>query len=238
MGWCYLGTREYAPRTARWLQRDPIDATSGDPNLYRYCGNDPVNLADSDGLESEAKNADTSAGRQASDNLQDELSKNCEKWIKEMEEAIKYTREKIQKYNPETDARGGWPSQRKQGQPTVPHGHKKELHDRRNQIARLVRNLGRCLGHPQYKERAEQLREEGRSVVRDIDNALSRFSMVPHLVPQPLPVPTNQSSCNSPAILDGAQKGVQAVGIGVLLYLIISEGSRVLFPPRNLVPVP
>ncbi|MCL6534419.1 MAG: hypothetical protein K6U12_14230, partial [Armatimonadetes bacterium] len=35
--------REYSPRTARWLQRDPIDAASGDPNLYRYCGDDPIN---------------------------------------------------------------------------------------------------------------------------------------------------------------------------------------------------
>ncbi len=24
------------------IQRDPIDVASGDPNLYRYCGNDPV----------------------------------------------------------------------------------------------------------------------------------------------------------------------------------------------------
>jgi hypothetical protein len=45
-----VGAREYDPRTARWLQRDPIDAASGDPNLYRYCGNDPINCADPSGL--------------------------------------------------------------------------------------------------------------------------------------------------------------------------------------------
>ena len=45
-----MGTREYDPRTARWLQRDPIDAASGDPNLYRYAGNDSVNRADPSGL--------------------------------------------------------------------------------------------------------------------------------------------------------------------------------------------
>jgi RHS repeat-associated protein len=37
-GLYHVGAREYDPRTARWLQRDPIDAASGDPNLYRYCG--------------------------------------------------------------------------------------------------------------------------------------------------------------------------------------------------------
>ncbi len=44
-----MGAREYDPRTGRWLQRDPIDTASGDPNLYRYCGNDPINQADPDG---------------------------------------------------------------------------------------------------------------------------------------------------------------------------------------------
>jgi len=46
-----VGAREYDPRTARWLQRDPIDAASGDPNLYRYCGNDPINAKDPSGQD-------------------------------------------------------------------------------------------------------------------------------------------------------------------------------------------
>ncbi len=50
-GLYHVGAREYDPRTARWLQRDPIDTASGDPNLYRYCGNDPVNYTDPSGLK-------------------------------------------------------------------------------------------------------------------------------------------------------------------------------------------
>jgi uncharacterized protein RhaS with RHS repeats len=46
-----VGTRVYDPRTGRWLQRDPIDASSGDPNLYRYAGNDPINQVDPDGTD-------------------------------------------------------------------------------------------------------------------------------------------------------------------------------------------
>jgi len=45
-----VGARDYDPHTARWLQKDPIDLASGDPNLYRYCGNDPINAVDQDGL--------------------------------------------------------------------------------------------------------------------------------------------------------------------------------------------
>jgi len=48
-GLYHVGAREYDPRTARWLQRDPIEASSGDPNFWRYCGNDPVNRADPTG---------------------------------------------------------------------------------------------------------------------------------------------------------------------------------------------
>ena len=51
IGLYHVGAREYDPRTARWLQKDPIDAASGDPNLYRYCGNDPVNQVDPDGTD-------------------------------------------------------------------------------------------------------------------------------------------------------------------------------------------
>jgi RHS repeat-associated protein len=50
-GLYHVGARAYDPRTARWLQRDPIDAASGDPNLYRYCGNDPLNTGDSIGCQ-------------------------------------------------------------------------------------------------------------------------------------------------------------------------------------------
>ncbi|MCL6475222.1 MAG: RHS repeat-associated core domain-containing protein [Firmicutes bacterium] len=50
-GLYHVGAREYDPRTARWLQRDPIDIASGDPNLYRYAGNDPINMADDGGKD-------------------------------------------------------------------------------------------------------------------------------------------------------------------------------------------
>ena len=44
-----MGAREYDPHTARWLQKDPIDVAGGHANLYLYCLNNPVNLADPTG---------------------------------------------------------------------------------------------------------------------------------------------------------------------------------------------
>jgi RHS repeat-associated protein len=41
--------RYYDPATGRWLEQDPKRFGAGDPNLYRYVGNDPTNAADPSG---------------------------------------------------------------------------------------------------------------------------------------------------------------------------------------------
>jgi len=43
--------RWYDPVIASWTTQDPITFQGGDANLYRYCGNDPVNSVDPSGLE-------------------------------------------------------------------------------------------------------------------------------------------------------------------------------------------
>jgi len=43
------GGRYYDPPTARFLTKDPIEHGGEDANLYRYCTNDPINLADPSG---------------------------------------------------------------------------------------------------------------------------------------------------------------------------------------------
>jgi RHS repeat-associated protein len=78
-GLYHVGARAYDPRTARWLQRDPIDASSGDPNLYRYCGNDPVNRADPSGLDGLDDAAHFTAGW--GDRLTGNLTKHIRDWL-------------------------------------------------------------------------------------------------------------------------------------------------------------
>jgi RHS repeat-associated protein len=81
-GLYHVGAREYDPRTARWLQRDPIDAASGDPNLYRYCGNDPVNAVDPSGLDWLDNTASFFAGW--GDRLTGNLTQNVRDWLCDM----------------------------------------------------------------------------------------------------------------------------------------------------------
>jgi len=42
-------SRLYDPLTAYWIKVDPSGFSSNDPNLYRFCGNDPYNKNDSTG---------------------------------------------------------------------------------------------------------------------------------------------------------------------------------------------
>jgi RHS repeat-associated protein len=45
-----FGARDYDPQVGRWTAKDPIGFAGGDPNLYGYVLNDPVNLLDPEGL--------------------------------------------------------------------------------------------------------------------------------------------------------------------------------------------
>jgi RHS repeat-associated protein len=225
-GLYHVGARAYDPRTARWLQRDPIDAASGDPNLYRYAGNDPVNFFDG-GSERQAKDDNNkSAGEEA---RQKELEKLCKKWMKDMEERIKEMIDTLKHYKPVKDQRGGYWSHRKQGY-TVPGGHRQKIQDLSNSIKNLRNKLNRC--KKLYPERVEQLQEEANNILQRANEALNQFASAT----QPAGLP--QTSCNRSPVLEGAKEGAAAAGTLVILYWIISEGSRLLFPPRNLVPVP
>ncbi len=46
-----FGVRDYDSETGRWTAKDPIGVTSTEPNLYRYCYNDPVNRVDHQGTQ-------------------------------------------------------------------------------------------------------------------------------------------------------------------------------------------
>ena len=52
----------YNPTLGTFIQRDPIGIASGDPNFYRYCGDNPVNRTDPTGLMDSAGSSLTISG--------------------------------------------------------------------------------------------------------------------------------------------------------------------------------
>ena len=45
-----FGYRDYDPTQGRWIERDPLGLAAGDNNIYRFVGNNPVNVTDPLGL--------------------------------------------------------------------------------------------------------------------------------------------------------------------------------------------
>jgi RHS repeat-associated protein len=50
-GWYAFRNRDLIPSEGRWSQRDPLGLGAGDPNIYRFVGNDPTGLNDPSGLD-------------------------------------------------------------------------------------------------------------------------------------------------------------------------------------------
>ena len=54
----YDNARYYDPLIGRFIRQDPLGEAAGDPNFYRYVGNDPTNLTDPSGLRPALANPD------------------------------------------------------------------------------------------------------------------------------------------------------------------------------------
>src|SRR5690606_7717943 len=57
-----FGARDYDGETGRWTSKDPIRFAGGDPNLYGYVLQDPVNWIDPRGLDRASAMADCASG--------------------------------------------------------------------------------------------------------------------------------------------------------------------------------
>jgi RHS repeat-associated protein len=70
--------RWYDPQTGQWMTQDPIGFNGGDVNLYRYVGNDVINMVDTEGLDTTSGYSKTTGCSTTSSNsvTSDKLSGN------------------------------------------------------------------------------------------------------------------------------------------------------------------
>jgi RHS repeat-associated protein len=57
-----FGARDYDAETGRWTAKDPLLFAPGEPNLYAYVSNDPINRIDPDGLWGTARGVTVGLG--------------------------------------------------------------------------------------------------------------------------------------------------------------------------------
>lgn len=64
-----FGARDYDPKTGRWTAPDPLLFAAGDPNLYVYAGNDPVNRIVPTGRKAQNQRSGSKTAEQVADLL-------------------------------------------------------------------------------------------------------------------------------------------------------------------------
>ncbi len=207
----YTDSRADLPTLGRFMQTDPIGYGDG-LNMYNYVGSDPVNRSDPSGLKQCFKGMHWVSGPQYPNNDKGAC-------VSDSEDIVVQGRRDLQPVFDDLAFRAGF---QKTGAPQTlqRNGHKPPSHDEGDPD--YNRDLNKCRALADVGNRAAASRcyssAEKRKGLRDGGAPESQL----------LPLITRK---NAAGVAGG-------VAVGTILYWVISEGSRILFPPRNLVPVP
>lgn len=202
--------RAYAPGLGRFMQPDPAGYAAG-PNLYAYVGADPLNLTDPSGL---------GAG-------------DCEYGILcpvDLDEII-VTGSRLGRSSP--GSLGGESAGSGAGNGAVTL----------TTVQVFGQRIQRVPPTPEQEREWEELYERDIAICRGLPNASVRARCYDSAnqrngdrrAGRPLGPLVTQREAEADKGLVVA--GVTLTGTALILYLIVSEGSR-LFPPRNLIPIP
>ena len=226
-GLMYYRARWYDSQQGRFLSEDPLGLSSG-LNHFIYVDDNPLNNVDPFGLQKKKS--------------QEECNKLIEK-IRRFTNKINTTWKRLK------DAgfidRGG--KKRPDGSTTKPFGHYEKLeNDQRGLANRLLEWLDDCWDDC----------DPPPSIPKEIDDAFKAIKLIPPMgfpsasrapIAERSPAPPKPSSAPTPLPgtvphgnidLNAAANAGAWAAAGAVLYWVISEGSRIIFPPRNLIPIP
>ena len=229
----YLRARNYNPATGRFLTEDTYGGNPSDPlslNLYTYCWNNPIRLVDPSGhdpVPAWAQNINLGKGMEADyqEALEIHESGLASAWVGSARKQVDKAIDTAIQHKAKSGVNAASVKI-----PTGPPNSSEPIYDKKgNKVGeRFYGPDGQATkdrddtdhGHPKQHPDVPHEHEWGPE---------GRGGAVP------VPKPSENSN-----IISGNDVGEAAgwVLAGTILYWAISEGSRILFPPRNLIPVP
>ncbi|MCR5247501.1 MAG: hypothetical protein K6E14_06935, partial [Paludibacteraceae bacterium] len=254
-GLYYYGARYLDPTGAMWLSVDPMWEKNIDATPYNYCHGNPVRLIDPDGMDDEAADLPVFY---VHEKKWPNVYKNHENAVSKGKPLrLTYDSNLHNRNRRRRESIGSSGIERKAGMNIDEYPYACTKEGGNQAVTRVVPESeevsfagvqsAETLSVPESENKSHggalgafikqnKLKTGDQFLVVLVPNSEKEKEPVPQPVPQPFPlsVPKPQSD----NFIKRVEDFTHLTGWALVGYLVISEGSRILFPARNLIPAP